>query len=349
MGLLKRGIVMDLHIERLNNDNIELWEDFNQTMDDGTFYHTTKWKRILELLGYTPHYYLVFDGDETVAICPFFEFNIKSFKGITSLPDSDYNHLIIKDNDPGILNFIRKEMESEAKKNSWSFIIFNSQDKNIGDKIDASSYQNFSMGTMTLNLEKLNPEKIWNEVFTAKKKQRTYINRFENDGFQVREVDSTEDIKILYDYYLKNIRHINGNEYAYSHFKDLYDVYTSNNIYSGLLFKDDFIAGGFLNFLDESRKTMYVRYIGINRDIPNKYHVQYYLIWESIKKANEMGFKKVDMGSNVYDQDHPGYKLKRNFGGEYQNSYSILRPTSKLFKLGHNIFRSINPVQQNEK
>jgi hypothetical protein len=107
MGLLKRGIVMDLHIERLNNDNIELWEDFNQTMDDGTFYHTTKWKRILELLGYTPHYYLVFDGDETVAICPFFEFNIKSFKGITSLPDSDYNHLIIKDNDPSIINFIR--------------------------------------------------------------------------------------------------------------------------------------------------------------------------------------------------------------------------------------------------
>ena len=58
------------------------------------------------------------------------------------------------------------------------------------------------MGTMTLNLEKLNPEKIWNEVFTAKKRQRRYINRFENDGFQVREVDSSKDIKILYEYYL---------------------------------------------------------------------------------------------------------------------------------------------------
>ena len=113
-----------------------------------------------------------------------------------------------------------------------------------------------------------------------------------------------------------------------------------------MLFKDDFIAGGFLNFLDESKKTMYIRYVGINRDISNKYRVQYYLFWDSIKKANEMGFKKLDMGSNVYDQDHPGYKLKRNFGGEYQNSYSIIRPTSILFKLGHHIYRSFNPLQQ---
>ena len=101
---------MNLRIQELNNVNINVWDDFNQRMDEGTFYHTTKWKRILELLGYSSYYYLIFDGDEPVAICPFFEFNIKGFKGITSLPDSDYNHLIIKDNDPSIINFIRKEM-----------------------------------------------------------------------------------------------------------------------------------------------------------------------------------------------------------------------------------------------
>ncbi len=336
---------MDLSIEALNNANIDKWEKFNHEMSEGTFYHTTKWKRVLELLGHNPHYYLIFDGDETVAICPFYEMKIRGFKGITTLPESDYNHLIFKDNDPAILEFIREGLESEAKKNSWSFIIFNSLDKNIGDKLDVSYYPNFSMGTMVLDLDHLNPDKIWDDVFTAKKGQRRYIKRFERDGFQIREIDSDEDIKILYDYYLKNIRHIKGNEYSYSHFKDLYDVYTSKNIYSTLLFKEDFIAGGFLNFIDKSKKTMYLRYVAINRDISNKYHVQYYLLWESIKKASEIGLKKLDMGSNVYDHNHPGYKLKRNFGAEYKNQYSIIRPISRLFKFGHNVYRSVNPVE----
>ena len=335
---------MDFHMEELNNTNIELWENFNQKMDEGTFYHTTKWKKILEQLGYNSHYYLIFDNDETVAICPFFEFNIKGFKGITTLPESDYNHLIIKNNDPNIINFIVKELESRAKENSWSFIILNSLDESFKDKLNVSFYPNFSMGTMVLDIKKLNPDKIWNEIFNAKKGQRRYIKRFENDGFQIRELSSKEDVKVFYEYYLRNIRHINGNEYPYSHFMDLYDIYPSKKLHSALLYKEDLIAGGFLNFLDESNKIMHSRYIGINRDLPNKYHIQYPLLWESIKKANELGYERVSFGSNVNDQSHPGYRLKKNFGAEYLNSYSILRPISRLFKLGHNVYRSINQV-----
>ncbi len=128
---------MDLRIEALNDANIDKWEIFNHEMSEGTFFHTTKWKKILESLGHIPHYYMVFSGDEVVAICPFFETNIKGFKGITPLPDSDYNHIVIKeDNQHNIIDFIRKELESRAKKNSWSFIILNSLDKNFENKLN---------------------------------------------------------------------------------------------------------------------------------------------------------------------------------------------------------------------
>ena len=336
---------MYLRMEELNSTNIGLWEDFNQKMDEGTFFHTIKWKRILESLGNNSHYYIILDGDEPVAICPFFELNISGFKGITTLPDSDYNHLIVKDNNPRIIEFIRKELESRAKKRSWSFIIFNSLDKNIGDKLNASFYPNFSMGTMVLDLEELNPDKIWNEIFNAKRGQRRYIKRFEKNGFQIKELDSKKDIKALYNYYEENINYKKGTLYPYSHFKDLYEIYSSKNIYSGLIIKEDFIAGGFLNFIDEQNKVMHSRYIAINRDVPNTYHIQYPLLWEQIQKADEIGLKKVDFGSNINDQSHPGYKLKRNFGAKYQHSYSVLRPVSRLFKLGHNVYRSINPVK----
>lgn len=336
---------MDLHIEELNKENIELWEDFNQKMEEGTFFHTIKWKKVLELLGYTSYYNMIFDGDEPVAICPFFEINIKGFNGITTLPESDYNHLIIKDNDPHIIDFISKEVKSIAKEKAWSFIIFNSLDENFESKLNTSYYPNFSIGTMMLDLEQFSPAKIWNEIFTAKKGQRRYINRFKNDGFQIKILNSFKDIEVLYKYYKLNIKHINGTLYPYSHFKDLYDIYSPKNIYSALLCKDDFIAGGFLNFLDKNNKTMHLRYVAINRDIPNKYHVQYYLLWDSIKKADELGFKKLSMGSTLKSQEHNGYKFKRRFGANYIENYSALISTSKLFKLGLRTYRSIKSLE----
>ncbi len=37
---------------------------------------------------------------------------------------------------------------------------------------------------------------------------------------------------------------------------------------------------------------MHSRYMAINRNLPNKYHIQYPLLWESIKKANELGIRE---------------------------------------------------------
>ena len=41
---------MEFHIEELNKDNTQLWEKFNLESDEGTFFHTIKWKKILESL-----------------------------------------------------------------------------------------------------------------------------------------------------------------------------------------------------------------------------------------------------------------------------------------------------------
>ena len=331
---------MNFRIEELDDTNIKLWEEFNHEMDEGTFFHTTKWKQILESLGNIPYYFLIFDDYRPVGICPFFETRIKGFKGIATLPLSDYNHIIVRDNDPSIINFIRKELELIAKKKSWSFVIFNSLDKNFENKLNTSFFPNYSIGTMVLDIEKLNPDKIWNEIFTKKRKQRTYINRFKTEGFQIREIKTIKDLKTFYKYYIKNIKHINGIEYPFSHFMDLYELYFPKNLHMNLLYKGDFIAGGSINFLDEPKKTIHLRYLAFNRDMPLRYRVPYIIIWDAIKKADKIGFKKVSLGSTANDKDHPGYKLKRNFGSNYENTYSILMPTSKLFKLGYKIYTS---------
>jgi len=336
---------MNLSIGELNDTNIDLWEEFNQKMEEGTFFHTNKWKKILESVGYTSHYFLIFDDEEIVGICPFFETNIKGFKGIATLPLSDYNHLIVKDNNEYVMDFIRRRLELKAKNNSWSFILLNSLDKNFENNFNKSYLKYTPSGNMVLDLEKLNPDKIWNEVFTNKRKQRNHINKFENDGFKIKDLDSSNDMKIFFKYYLKNIRYIKGIECPYSHFMDLYGAYFPKNMQITLLHKEDLIAGGLLSFLDESKKIMYLRYLALNRDIPNRYTPPYFLFWDAIKRADKLGFKRICFGTTPSDEEHPAYKLKRNFGCEYENIYSVLIPLSKLFKLGYRTYTSIYPLK----
>lgn len=333
---------MDFRVEMLDDTNVKIWEEFNQKMDEGTFFHTMEWKRILESLGYVPYYFLVFAGDEPVAICPFFETNIKGFKGISILPRSDYKHMVIKDNNPHIINFIRNELESKAKEKSWAFILLNSLNNDFKNNFDAS-YLNFpSTGTMVLDLEKLNLDKIWNEVFSTKKKQRQHINRLKNDGFQIKEVDSLKDMEIFYELYIKSMRHINGSEFPYSHFKDLYDLYFPKKMLITLLHKEDIIAGGLLNFLDESRKTIHIRYLALNRDVSkSRYRPTTLLDWDLAERAFELGYKRICFGATPNDQNDFNYRYKKDFGCNYWNVYSILKPTSKLFKIGYSLYGSV--------
>lgn len=332
---------MNFRIEELNETNMDLWDDFNQEMDDGTFFHTIKWKNVLELLGYNSHYFLVFSGDEPAAICPFFETDIKGFKGVTTLPRSDYNHMVIKDNDPHVTEFIINELKSKAKKMSWSFILFNSLDENFKNYFNDSNLKIMSSGNMVLDLEKLNPDKLWNEFFTAKKGQRRYIERFENGEFQLRSLDSSEGLEEIYKYYINNMKHVNGAESSYSHFTDLFDIYFPENMLITSLHKGDLFAGGAIDFIDPSRKTMYLRYLAFNRELPSKYHVPYYMFWNVIKKADELGFKKICYGGTPTDPNHPTYRLKRNFGGVFENIYSVMLPTSRIFKFGQKIFNGV--------
>lgn len=331
---------MSYRLEYLNSTNAHLWEDFNQKSHEGTFFHTLKWKKILESLGYVSHYIIIFKDDELIAICPFFETYIKRFKGITTLLKSDYNHVIFKDNDPDAIQYLRKELVSIAKKNSWSFIVIHSLDCNFKNNFD-THLEYISLGNMVLDIEKLNTDKIWNEVFTNKIRQRKFINRFRRDGFELEDLVSREDMKIFYDYYIKNIKFLKAEGYPYSHFRDLCNTYFPKNLNITLVHKKDVIAGGLLMFLDHSKKTMYIRYLALNRDLPNTYHTPYILYWDALEKANKLKFKKVCFGTTPKDHDNPNFRIKRNFGCNYENSYSILLPISKVFRVGYKFYTSI--------
>ena len=260
------------HIEKLNDNNAAKWEEFNINSNEGTFFHSLKWKQILEnTSNYKTHYFLLFKNSSVFGIFPFAEHKIHVFKGLFPFQFSGHNNSIIRDfNDPSTIEYIIKELPKLMRApKKISFIGFASLHKETIDNI-----KNYSVlipdnpGNMILDLRRSPPEKIW-ENFTAKKGQRRFIRRFDETGFCTTEINSNDDLKLFYKYYSENINFIESIPHTFSHFTDLRDNLSSDEIRITLLSKDTTVAGGMLMFPFKPKKTVYFEYLSLNRNLPN--------------------------------------------------------------------------------
>ena len=106
-----------------------------------------------------------------------------------------------------------------------------------------------------------------------------------------------------------------------------------------LLHKNDKVFGGLLSFLWPQQKTIYLRYLALNRDISNRYSPSYYLYWDAIVRASQMGYTTVCFGSTPPDPDEVHYRLKKKFGCYYEENYSMIFPLSFTFKVAYNTYQ----------
>jgi len=335
-------------VEELCLDNEKDWKEFNEKTYDGSFFHTLKWKSILERsFGYKSHYFLVYYKDRVIATCPFYESSLKGFKGLMPLPNSDYHHILVDKQNFNhlVAKTITNKCHDISKKNRLSFILINTLSKEIKDNFNEPNLFPFPwyiIGTMILDLKENHPEKIWNNIFSQKGKQRKYIRRFIKDGFKIKEVKSLKDLKIFYKYYKTNLEYINAVPYSFSHFEEIWNTYSSTNMITTLLYKNEKVFGGQLHFLYPSRKTIYLKYLALNRDIPRKYTPTYYIFWDAIVRASQMGYTTICYGSTNPNPDEIHYQIKKKFGCYYEESYSIVFPLSVTFKVAYHTYQFAN-------
>lgn len=338
----------DYNIKEVNEDNKKDWDAFNEKVEDGSFYHTLKWKEIIEKsFNLISHSFFICNKDEIIGLCPIFELKINKDKGLEILPESDYNSLIIKKENINekVLKLLIEKIRDIASSNKLDFSIIHLNYSSLFDlskKYDPLTYP--ILGTMELDINKYPPKKLWDEVFSKKNNQRKYIKRFEKDGYKIREIRSKKDIEIFYDYYKKNLIFIKAAPYSFNHFKNLLDTYSSDEMRITITEKDGIVAGGLLAFLYPAKKTMYLRYLSLNRELPNKYHPPYPLYWDAILKASELGFEKVSFGSTQKDPEYYNYRLKEKFGCSYKDIYSFVISYSTTFKLKYNIYRFLKKI-----
>jgi len=346
------------HCEDLTDENKNDWDTFNNQCQRGSIYHTLSWKKVLELsFGYKSRYFLIYDGGKPVALCPCFEVPLRGLKSLIPPPESDLKHLVISESpDRSVVDLIINKLIEIAKNDKCSFILTTDSDVSIIDSIrddchkeHLKTYPFQTSGYFSLDLQKYDPKFIWNSLFTGKSRQRSYIKRFEQEGFTIRATREQRDIEKFYTYYAQNINLIGARPYEKSHFNILFNQYPENEMRMTLLEKDNFFAGGLLALLFPQKGTMYLRYLALNREMPWAYRPPLALDWEAVNYAYANNFKEVCFGTNTKNEEDRNYRIKKEFGCQYHDYYSELIPVSHFSRFVYYIYRQYNNIKDRRK
>ncbi|PKL62068.1 MAG: hypothetical protein CVV31_07705 [Methanomicrobiales archaeon HGW-Methanomicrobiales-2] len=328
---------MTYFIETLSESNVHQWEEFNDRSREGTPFHSIRWKNILEeVLKLKVRYYLILDDGEVIGICPFIEQSTGFFRGLNSIPHSEFNNVILDDSfDMTHLNDVLSLFAKD-----YSFLHLNTYYPGVMDEIKHENRIVEDTGNMMLDLNQRPPEVIWSSF---SRNMRTNIRIFEKRGFKVQEVHQPSDIELFYRYYVENLTHINGEILPYSFFQKLVELFP-DEVRIATLTSDDVFAGGWLTLAPRDRTTAYYQYLALNRNLSNQYTPTYLVYWDLVNWARDNGYEKLSFGRQKLDPDNPRFQTKAKFGAEHVPVNSKLILLSKTASLAYRVKKKLPPL-----
>jgi hypothetical protein len=338
---------MEYHVEELGDSNAADWDHVNEIAEDGSFCHSLKWKEVLErTFGYQARYFLVYRDHQPIALFPLYKTKIKWFSGLTTLPMSVYDHILVTDKqDPMIIEQALSKIKDLMKREELCFanLGLTAEMKNYFPDLSATLFT--TGGNMVLNLRENSTDKIWTSLSYN---QRSKIRRFEKDGFTVHEADSTEELNTFFRYCAKHMNYVNTRRrqssdkqwyptgFKFEH--ELIRVY-KNEVVVAMLRRNQQIAGGALYVLFTPTRKMYGRILWSNRELPNRYNPTSALSWYGVRRASEMGFSTFCFGDTQDDPNSIHYITKAKFGAQFQRKYAVIFSRSRVFNLAYDAFR----------
>lgn len=316
-----------MFVEELKNNNE--WEDFLQTSPDGTFYHSLKWKEVIEKSFLCPAIYLVVRdmNGAVVGICPGFVLKPGPLRIYASMPHSDFGGPIIDQNSvyeaSHSLSLFFKRYCSE-RGISYMKIWF------TGDKIgrffkSPLSYVDTSMGIMSIDLEATPSDYIWKKVF--KKKHRKKFKDYEREGLHVWQASTRSHLRKFYDLYCCNMNYIHARPYPFNFFENMWTLLFPE-IFSILFVEKEKTIGGSAYF--KYGGGIYETYAAIDRNWSSihRYSVQPYVSWKLIKWAEEKGFRHFSLGGTSSNPMEEHHIQKLNVGGSFVQKEGVFVPFS---------------------
>lgn len=317
-----------MFVEELKN--VSEWEDFLKGTSGGTFYHSIKWRDVLERSFSYPSVYAVIRSENggLVGICPMSIVTSSHFKILDSLPHSDFGGPVIEEKYIGEASFaLQRFIEGFSRKEGISFAkLCFLGDESVRFFKTSRCYINDCKGVVELDLKTKPSVFIWEKIFRANLRKK--IKRFEHDGFQVREASTRSDLRDFLVLYYQNMRHIGTPGYASTFFENVWNLLHPEN-FSILLAEKREPIGGIAVF--KYGQKIYGAYVGMDRtSLSARYSVFPFLGWEAIRWAEENGYTRFCFGSTPALPESvsaiANYSQKVAFGGSFLQQETLMIP-----------------------
>ncbi|HHT9125426.1 MAG TPA: FemAB family XrtA/PEP-CTERM system-associated protein [Candidatus Brocadiia bacterium] len=288
-----------MQVKVLSTEEREEWDSYAQTSQEGTVYHLTAWKGIIEnIFGHKTCYIYTKEHDKITGILPLVLMRSLLFgKFIISVPFFNYGGICTSDESA------RKALLNHAieiaKGVNAEFIEFRHSKNN-----DLELPVKLSKVCMVLKLSSV--EEVWGNF---KSKLRNQIKRPEKAGMIAR-IGGLEELDNFYFVFARNMRDLGTPVYPKNFFRIILEKFPEHSRICTVLIKDKPVASGFtLGFKDKLEIPWASSLKEYNIFSPNMM-----LYWNVLQYACKNGYKEFDFGRSTIRGST--YRFKEQWGAK---------------------------------
>ncbi len=307
--------------------NSQEWENFLKGFQNGTFYHSQKWKDVIRKSSTCYALYLTIkDSDgRLVGIFPAFIMDAMRAKICDSLPVSDYGgplimHHCLKSASQSLLSYL----QDYCSDNSIKYVKIRLTDNDLVQHLNLyPSFVEKSEGVFEIDLKATPSDFIWRKIFSRHTRKK--INQVERRGFQIREAKTKSDMNDFYRLHYQDMKYIGAAPFEYEFMANMWQSLYPENLRIWLIGKNESIGG--ITVLKYGQKTYWIS-VGINRKRAGSYSLVPSLVWREINKAEEEKYRFISLGATPSNPQHTSYLQKKSFGGSFYPQKIIWYPFS---------------------
>ncbi len=289
-----------MQVKILSTNEREKWDSYVQASEEGTLYHLTGWKEIIEnTFGHKTYYIYTEENGKITGILPLVLMKSLLFgRFIISVPFFNYGGICA--NGENERNALLKYAIEIARKEDAEHI-----ELRHTKKYDFCLSTKESKVCMSLDLPD-SSDTLWRGF---KSKLRSQLKKPERNGIYAR-FGGKEEIDNFYDVFVRNMRDLGTPVYPKDFFKNILGTFPKQAIICSVFIDKNPIASGFLlGYKDKLEIPWASSLKKYNKLSPNML-----LYWKALQYACEKGYKRFDFGRST-----PGegtYKFKEQWGAK---------------------------------
>lgn len=299
MPLQTRASIQIHRLSEKDSQEKEAWDRFVRSSPDGTVFHLTAWKRVVErAYRLTPHYLLVREGTEIRAILPLFELTgLLSGHVLISVMYGVYGGLCGSD------TWARKALLDEAGELARRLKVRYVELRHLSDPMPGlptkSLYSAFA--------KSLDPDPEVN-LAAIPRKQRRMVRQGMKNNLEVRR--GWEYLDRFYEVFIVNKRRLGSPAFPKRVFEAVRDYFDREAELLTIWHEGRMIAG-VISFFYEDRVMPYY-----GASLPEAFSlaVNDFMYWELMRESCLSGYRIFDFGRSR--EGTGSYEFKRHWGFE---------------------------------